>query len=106
MHPNGLYRVVVGSSGELEVGRHLPGRGAWLCAGSKPCAGAALRKGALARALRIASEGGEIERLALLLERHDYDPPRGAAPDGAYEQQSMCGRMLPAGNASVEKKGS
>jgi predicted RNA-binding protein YlxR (DUF448 family) len=75
-----LYRVVRGSSGEFEVDRHLPGRGAWLCVGSKGCAEAAVRKGALGRALRAEFDKGAGERLALELERLGYDPPREAGP--------------------------
>jgi len=45
-------RVVRTPEGGLAVGRHLPGRGAWLCAGSPACAEEAGRRGALSRALR------------------------------------------------------
>jgi len=38
--------------GTLAVGRSLPGRGAWLCAGSVACLELAARRKAFARALR------------------------------------------------------
>ena len=75
-----LYRVARGPSGEIEVGRNLPGRGAWLCLGSKRCAEAALRKGVLERALGAAPDKGAGERLALKLEQFDYRPSQGASP--------------------------
>jgi len=46
-----LVRVVRTAVGELQVGRHHPGRGAWLCPGTACVALAARRKG-FARALR------------------------------------------------------
>ena len=46
-----MVRVVrVGEA--LQVGRTLPGRGAWLCAGSPSCLDLAVRRRALGRALR------------------------------------------------------
>jgi predicted RNA-binding protein YlxR (DUF448 family) len=72
--------VVRDSVGELKVGRNLPGRGAWLCKGSKGCAEAALRKGAFLRALRAESDKEAGERLALELRHFDYDPPEGESP--------------------------
>lgn len=75
-----LYRVVVGPSGEIEVGSNLPGRGAWLCLGSKGCAETALRKGALERALRVPIDKAAAERLAVKLERLDNRPRQGAGP--------------------------
>ena len=47
-----LYRVVRGTDGSLLVGRTLPGRGAWLCAGSLRCVQRAADRNALSRALR------------------------------------------------------
>jgi len=46
-----LVRFVRGPQGPV-AGRHLPGRGAWLCR-NPGCADLALRRGALARALRM-----------------------------------------------------
>ncbi|MGE3619692.1 MAG: YlxR family protein [Acidimicrobiia bacterium] len=50
--PDELVRVVRAPDGTLRVGRTLPGRGAWLCAGSVSCRERAARRGAMARALR------------------------------------------------------
>ncbi|MGI9119351.1 MAG: YlxR family protein [Acidimicrobiales bacterium] len=47
-----LTRVIRRSDGTLEVGRTLPGRGAWLCAGSPACVDQAERRRAFDRALR------------------------------------------------------
>ena len=47
-----LIRVVRRPDGTVQAGRTLPGRGAWLCAGSPACLQRAARRGALARALR------------------------------------------------------
>ncbi len=47
-----LVRVAARPDGSLGTGRGLPGRGAWLCAGSLACLEAAARRGALSRALR------------------------------------------------------
>ena len=41
-----------GPTEPLQAGRTLPGRGAWLCAGSPSCLHRAARRGALSRALR------------------------------------------------------
>ncbi|MEQ1786080.1 MAG: YlxR family protein, partial [Acidimicrobiales bacterium] len=46
-----LVRVVLGPDGSLLVGRTLPGRGAWLCAGSLRCVQRAAQRNALTRAL-------------------------------------------------------
>ena len=65
---DGLVRVVAGPGGTLEVGRYLPGRGAWLCAGSPACLEAADRRRAFSRALRTeitnAAPAALRERLA------------------------------------------
>lgn len=45
-------RVVRLDGGTLVIGRTLPGRGAWLCAGSSGCLDVAVRRKAFARALR------------------------------------------------------
>ncbi|MEO7836587.1 MAG: YlxR family protein [Acidimicrobiales bacterium] len=50
--PGDLVRVVLGADGSLAVSRHAPGRGAWLCSGSRACVQGAERRGAFARALR------------------------------------------------------
>jgi predicted RNA-binding protein YlxR (DUF448 family) len=47
----------------LAVGRDLPGRGAWLCAGSVACLELAARRGAFARALRTSVEPSAVASL-------------------------------------------
>jgi predicted RNA-binding protein YlxR (DUF448 family) len=56
-------RVVAAGEGSLAVSRTLPGRGAWLCAGSLPCFELAVRRNALSRALRTTVGPNSIERL-------------------------------------------
>jgi predicted RNA-binding protein YlxR (DUF448 family) len=56
--------VVRTPEGTLRVGRTLPGRGAWLCAGSLECLRAAARRKALARALRAQLSVEEVLALA------------------------------------------
>lgn len=50
--PDELVRVVRTADGGLAVGRCLPGRGAWLCAGSPACVNLAEQRKAFARALQ------------------------------------------------------
>ena len=47
-----LVRVVRRADGTVQAGRSLPGRGAWLCAGTPPCLDRAVKRKALSRALR------------------------------------------------------
>jgi predicted RNA-binding protein YlxR (DUF448 family) len=61
--PDELVRVIRREDGRLEVGRTLPGRGAWLCAGSPACVEAAHRRRAFDRALRGPVDAGSVERL-------------------------------------------
>jgi predicted RNA-binding protein YlxR (DUF448 family) len=61
--PDELVRVIRREDGRLEVGRTLPGRGAWLCAGSPACIEAAQRRRAFDRALRGPVDAGSVERL-------------------------------------------
>ncbi len=49
--PAELVRLVAAPDGSVRQGPG-PGRGAWLCTGSRDCWEAALRRGALWRALR------------------------------------------------------
>ncbi|MGH9188479.1 MAG: YlxR family protein [Acidimicrobiales bacterium] len=58
-----LVRVVLGPSGDLHVGRHLPGRGAWLCAGPDECLEAAIRRRAFGRAFRAEVGAAAVEGL-------------------------------------------
>ena len=50
--PDALVRVVLTPVGTLATSRTLPGRGAWLCAGSLRCVQRAAQRNALSRALR------------------------------------------------------
>ncbi|MFP5377421.1 MAG: YlxR family protein [Acidimicrobiia bacterium] len=68
--PGELVRVVRTGDGGLAVGRSLPGRGAWLCAGSPGCMDRAERRGALTRALKAPIRPEAVEGLrAQLRER-------------------------------------
>jgi predicted RNA-binding protein YlxR (DUF448 family) len=58
-----LVRLVRRPDGSLEVGRTLPGRGAWLCAGSPACRQRAARPGLLSRALRAPVPPEEVQAL-------------------------------------------
>ena len=70
-----LVRVVRTSTGELAVGRSLPGRGAWLCDGSPRCVDLAERRKAFGRALRAPVEATAIAGLrARLSERARMEP--------------------------------
>ncbi len=62
-----LVRVVVGPDGTLATGRSLPGRGAWLCAGSVSCVDLAARRRAFARALRADVPAAAVDRLRTTL---------------------------------------
>ena len=57
--PAKLVRIVR-TAGGLSVGRSLPGRGAWLCAGSTACVDLAERRKAFSRAFRVPVEGAEV----------------------------------------------
>ncbi|MGQ0434706.1 MAG: YlxR family protein [Microthrixaceae bacterium] len=61
-----LLRLVATREGTLAIGRTLPGRGAWLCAASRPCLELAVRRNALSRALRSPVSSDQ----ALALEPH------------------------------------
>jgi predicted RNA-binding protein YlxR (DUF448 family) len=61
--PDQLVRVVAEPGGGLVVGRTLPGRGAWLCAGSQECLEVARRRKAFDRALRTTVRGEAVEGL-------------------------------------------
>jgi len=62
-----LVRVALGPGGQPVVGRLLPGRGAWLCAGSTACFEQAVRRGSFGRAFRRPIDPGALERLGLEL---------------------------------------
>ena len=58
-----LTRIARQADGSLSVGRRLPGRGAWLCAGSLPCFELAVRRRLFAKALRATVDEHDIERI-------------------------------------------
>ncbi len=62
-----LMRVVAGPDGSLDVGRSLPGRGAWLCAASAACIDLAAGRKAFARALRTEVPTAAIDQLRTTL---------------------------------------
>ena len=66
-----LSRVGAKADGTVEVGRTLPGRGAWLCAGSLECFDLAARRGAFTKALRMEVRPGDIEQLRAGFVRSD-----------------------------------
>jgi predicted RNA-binding protein YlxR (DUF448 family) len=61
--PEQLVRVVAVPGGGLATGRTLPGRGAWLCAGSPACIEAAERRKAFERALRTTVRSEAVDDL-------------------------------------------
>jgi predicted RNA-binding protein YlxR (DUF448 family) len=61
--PDRLVRVVATPGGGLAVGRTLPGRGAWFCAGSASCVEAAARRKAFDRALRTTIRSEAVDEL-------------------------------------------
>ena len=65
--PEELVRVVAGPGGGLATGRTLPGRGAWLCAGSPACIEAAERRKAFDRALRTTVHSRAVDDLKTML---------------------------------------
>ena len=76
-----LVRVARLASGELVIGRTLPGRGAWLCNGSKRCLDNAARHGAFARALRASVVRAEADCLRAHLGWMDVSDGRSAIAD-------------------------
>jgi uncharacterized protein len=87
-----LVRVVRRPDGTLAVGRALPGRGAWLCAGSPGCAERAERRRAFDRALRTTVAPMAVAALRDLLAGHDDE---GApAPDGMPVEGGERGRLV------------
>ncbi|MGH9070176.1 MAG: YlxR family protein [Acidimicrobiales bacterium] len=62
-----LVRIVRSRADLLEVGRCLPGRGAWLCAGSPTCVDLAERRSAFSRSLRGPVEPSAIAHLRRVL---------------------------------------
>jgi predicted RNA-binding protein YlxR (DUF448 family) len=61
--------VVADGAGGVQIGRSLPGRGAWLCADTASCLDQAARRDALGRALRVRLDADAYAHLRSLLER-------------------------------------
>ena len=84
--PERLVRVIRREDGRLEVGRTLPGRGAWLCAGSPACVDQAQKRKAFDRALRGPVDPRSVERLrAEAAERARVEGWPGFGPAGRDE---------------------
>jgi len=66
--PDELLRVIRRSDGTLEVGRAVPGRGAWLCRDTTTCMQLAERRKAFPRALRGELAPGAIDALRARME--------------------------------------
>lgn len=96
--PSALVRVARRPDGALAVGRHEPGRGAWLCAeagpggvASRACFEAAVRRRAFGRALRREVGADELLHLRgkLIGERDRWeggDLPTRSGLDDEYGQ--------------------
>ncbi|MGH3850747.1 MAG: YlxR family protein [Pseudonocardiaceae bacterium] len=108
----GMVRVVAGPNASAVVGRALPGRGAWLCAGSPACIEAAVRKSAIGRALRTnIAPGSEAALQTMLASRESMEEvplsrsvARGDEPAknfrrtfGAHGDRSTIGQQQPHG---------
>ena len=72
--PDELIRLARGTGVSVQIGRSVPGRGAWLCDGRVEWFDLAVQRRAIARALRIELSEQEISQLRARL--------HGAAPDG------------------------
>jgi predicted RNA-binding protein YlxR (DUF448 family) len=66
----GWVRLAATREGAVQIGRTVPGRGAWLC--SAACIAPAFDRGALARALRRKLTNPEAEALRARLESLDF----------------------------------
>ena len=64
-----LVRLAINASGQvtLDVRNQLPGRGAYVCAGSTGCLAQARRRRALARSLRVGEDVVNYEELGAIL---------------------------------------
>jgi predicted RNA-binding protein YlxR (DUF448 family) len=77
--PQEMTRLVRRADGGIDVGRHLPGRGAWLCADSPGCFERAVRRRAFDRTLRTTAS---TEAIAALRERLSGPSPSRPARVG------------------------
>ena len=73
-----MGRVIRAIDGTLEVGRTLPGRGAWVCAGLDgtmvpACLHLAERRKAFPRAMRCELADGAVSALRASMERTDVN---------------------------------
>jgi predicted RNA-binding protein YlxR (DUF448 family) len=75
--PAGLVRVARRPDGSLAVGRNEPGRGAWLCTGSAECFDIAVRRRAVARALRCEVPAQDLAWLRERLVNEDVSASGG-----------------------------
>ena len=75
--PSELTRIVRLADGSLQIGRTLPGRGAWLCRSSAECLELAARQGGFARAFRSPIRSVKVDALRIAL----LDHPGGPATD-------------------------
>ncbi len=62
-----MVRMARGADGTVRVGRHEPGRGAWLCAGVVQCFDEAVRRRAVQRALRTELSDTDLGALRVRL---------------------------------------
>ena len=82
--------MVLTAVGTLEVGRNLPGRGAWLCRLSPSCLDLAARGHRFSRALRGKPASGAVEALRCALEEAKAPREAGAEvwEDGTPDRPS------------------
>ena len=91
--------MVARPGGDLAVGRDLPGRGAWLCAGSVACVDAAGRRRAFARALRadVGAEAVVALREVLAGRARIEGGPLGSGARATWDTPPRYGRLARAG---------
>lgn len=102
LDPTAGDRLARTPEGGVEVGRSVPGRGAWLCRGSPRCFEVAARRGRLARALRTALGDGEIARLRATLYGDDGTDDRTDDRTGELTGAGPAGGPGPGGSAATQ----
>ena len=91
-----LVRVARRADGSLAVGRTLPGRGAWLCSGSRSCFDLAVKREAFRRAFRAPVDRSAVDQLRSELFGGDARHNRlRAGPPACARLLSSCVRGLP-----------